>query len=90
MINQDDDSKKPVDQAHVNAIAALTTFISKYEPATIETADTFFTTNEISDAIAEHTGKVLFAEEIYQVMSQMQFQYEPLNGLEFFWLLRKE
>lgn len=90
MINQDEEPKKPVDQAHVNAIAALTTFISKYEPASISTADTFFTTSEISDAIAEHTGKVIGAEEIYQVMSQMQFQYEALNGLEFYWLLRKE
>lgn len=90
MKDQQEEPKKPVDQPHVNAIAALTSFVSKYEPATIETADTFFTTNEISAAIEAHTGKRLGAQEIYQVMSQMQYTYEAVNGLEFNWLLRKE
>lgn len=85
-----EEPKKPVDQTHVNALAALTAFASKYEPATIHTADTFLTTSEISEAIADHTGKTLEAHEIYQVMSQMQYTYEAMNGLEFYWLLRKE
>lgn len=90
MSNQGDEQKKPVDQPHVNAIAALTAFASKYEPATIETADTYFTTSEISQAIADHTGRSLESVEIYQVMSQMHYTYEALNGLEFYWLLRRE
>lgn len=73
-----------------DGLDTLNYFISNYSPATINDADTFFTTSEIIDAVAQHVGKFLQPFEIYEMMSQMQYTYEALNGLEFRWLLRKE
>jgi len=72
------------------ALNALTFFISKYSPATKETADTFFTTAEIAKAIAQHTGVVLDNAEVYELLLNMKYTYEEKDSLEFFWLLRKE
>ncbi len=72
------------------AMLALEFIVSKYAPATILDADTFFTTPEISQAIAQHTGTTLSAAEIYEMMINMQYTYEALNGLELNWLLKKE
>ena len=72
------------------AMSALTFFVSKYSPAIrMEEADTFFTSTEISQAIAEHTGFTLSTTDIYELMTNMGYSSEVLNSLEFNWLLKK-
>jgi DNA-binding transcriptional regulator YhcF (GntR family) len=77
------------EKRHQASIAALNFFVSKYSPATMQDADTFFTTSEISQAIAAHTGAGLENAEIHELMTNMNYSYEVLNGLEFNWLLKK-
>ena len=72
------------------AIDALKFFLSKYSPGTIDDADVFFTTDQISQAIKEHTGVQLNALMIHGIMSQMNFHYEVYKGLNFTWLLKKK
>jgi hypothetical protein len=82
--------KEEEQKRHQSAVDALTLFVSKYSPATNETADTFFSSAEISQAIAEHTGVVLSRSDIYELMSNMKYTFDTRNGLEFNWLLKKE
>ena len=73
------------------AIAVLNKFISNYSPvATFEEADTFLSTSEISKAIGDHAGYGLTTADIFEVMNNMGYKYQPLNGQEFNWLLKKE
>ena len=71
------------------AIDALTAFVSKYEPATFGEADVFFSTGEISDSIFELTGQSMTTSEVYKLMTDMNYSYQPMNGLNFSWMLKK-
>jgi hypothetical protein len=71
------------------ALAALTQFVSKFSPAIMNNANTFYTTTEIRKAIAELTGVALEPTEIFELLSQMGYLYEAMNGLEFNWLFKK-
>lgn len=73
------------------ALNALTQFVSKFSPAASkDTADIFYTTAEIANAISEHTGFRLDASDIFELMQQMGYSYEPSESLQFNWLLKKE
>ena len=88
----DKDEDQPVDKEQAkydNAIDALTNFVSSYSPATDHTADTFFSTKEIRNAIGELTGFILDPSDIYDLMIKMKYSYQAA-GLEFNWLLKKE
>lgn len=72
------------------ALDALTFFVSQYSPATKDTAQFFWSTNEIGNAIADLTGKRLEAEEIYKLMKEMGYNYDTLESLEAVWMFKKE
>jgi hypothetical protein len=72
------------------AVDALKFFLSKYSPGTKDDASDFFTTDQISQAIKEHTGLQLNSLLIHGVMTEMNFEYEVYNELDFTWLLKKK
>jgi hypothetical protein len=72
------------------ALDALSIFITKFSPADNKTADTFFTSGELIDAVAEHTGVALERSEVYELMTSMNYKFDLKNGNQFNWLLKKE
>lgn len=90
-----DDALDPFEEElkkqHDAAMNALRFFIDQYSPAASKNAaDVFYTTAEIGNAIYQHTGTRLSNADIFEMMSNMQYKYEAINGLEFTWLLKKE
>jgi arginine utilization protein RocB len=90
-----EDSSNPLDdlakKQHEAAMKVLEFFIDQYMPANNkDDADTFLTTDEISNAIASHTGVRISNAEIFEMLSNMSYKYEAMNGVEFNWLLKRE
>lgn len=76
---------------HNASMDVLVKFAEKYCPAkSIETSDEIFTSKEISKAIYELSGVQLDLAEIFETMQNMGYKYEAKDGLEYFWLLKKE
>jgi hypothetical protein len=93
MPDKDDFLKKLEEQEQQrrqNALNALSVFVTKFSPADNNTADTFFTSAELSQAVADHTGVRLEISEVYELMTSMNYQFDLKNGSEFNWLLKKE
>jgi hypothetical protein len=91
----DPEKKDPFDemlkQQRETALKALTMVIEKYSPAeTKEVATTFFSTNDICDSIAEHTGVILHPSEIFEMMQNMNYKFEAFGELELKWMLKKD
>jgi hypothetical protein len=94
MPNNDDELfnklREQEEQQQKLAREALEFFILKYSPADNDTADTFFTSEEITRAVAEHTGVTLNRTGLYETMLNMGYKFDARNGLDFYWLLKKE
>jgi hypothetical protein len=92
-IDNDDYFKKLQEQElkqQAFALKALEKFISNYCPADSQTVEVFYTTTEIVHAVAEHTGVYLKKTDAYEMLINMGYQFQAINGLEFNWLLKKE
>lgn len=83
-------SAAPGAQASDPALESLDFLLDKYDPATKEAADTFFTTGMISEAVKDHAGCVISGETIYLRMTQKEFKYEVYKDLQYKWLLKKK
>jgi hypothetical protein len=68
-----------------NEFDALTVFCSKYEPATATNVTDYFSSLEIQQIVAKHTGVTLPLTELHNLLVQMKYNYQ-LEDDEFKWL----
>ena len=76
---------------HVDAaMEVLAKFVENYHPAeTKDKADTFLSTKEIIQSIADLTGTELAMQDVFEMMNNMGYKYDAINGIEMNWLLIK-
>jgi hypothetical protein len=68
-----------------NEFDALAVFSSKYEPATTTNVTDYFSSLEIQQIVAKHTGVTLPLTELHNLLVQMKYNYQ-LEDDEFKWL----
>ena len=67
---------------------ALSVFCLRYDPADEDDATDFFSSREIQDIVAKHTGIHIDLTELHNLMIEMKYKYFLLDD-EFKWRVKK-
>lgn len=71
-------------------LAAISVLLEGYKPVEYPADAThFFTTHEIAESIADHTGAWPSFDLIWKSMKEKGFRYARRGGLGLFWMLRE-
>lgn len=70
-------------------IESLAAFAEKYPPANEDDITDLFSSKEIQKMINDFTGVEIPVTTIYELMTQMKYQYQ-FEENNFMWMVRKE
>lgn len=94
MFYEDEDDEQDQPQKSTWLLDSLESLFHDYEPAdSRHEADTYWSTLEITNAIAAHIGipsEDINKNEVYQVILSLGYHYTSNGGLHIDWMLKRK